>query len=85
MSFSNQTIDTRPEAEAVLLQLIRDQQPAIRLAKAISASNRVAQQCKDAIRRAHPEISEDEVKLLFIELNYGKELADDVRNFLARN
>lgn len=85
MSSLNQNNDTRPEAEAVLLQLIRAQQPATRLAKAVSASNRVAQQCKNAILRAAPEISEDEVKLRFIEFNYGEQLADEVRKYLAEN
>jgi hypothetical protein len=33
----------------------------------------------DAIRRRHPEYSEDEVQLRFIELTYGKALADEVR------
>jgi len=32
-----------------------------------------------AIRRRHPELSEEETQLLFIELTYGKPLADDVR------
>lgn len=36
-----------------------------------------------AIRRRHPEFSNDEVQLLFIELTYGKPLADDVRRWKA--
>lgn len=35
----------------------------------------------DAIRRRHPEYTEDEVRLRFIELTYGKALADDVRRW----
>jgi hypothetical protein len=34
----------------------------------------------DAIRRRHPEYSEDDVRLRFTELNYGKALADEVRS-----
>ena len=78
-------IDTRSEANSVLTQLIQNQDPSERLVGAVSASNRVAQQCKDAIRRANPGISAQEVHLQFIELNYGRELADNVRNFLAEN
>jgi hypothetical protein len=78
-------IDTRSEANSVLTQLIQNQEPSERLARAVSASNRVAQQCKDAIIRAHPGISAQEVNLRFIELNYGRELADNVRNFMAGN
>jgi len=33
----------------------------------------------DAIRRRHPEYSEDEGRLTFIELTYGKALANEVR------
>lgn len=32
-----------------------------------------------AIRRRHPEFDEAEVRLQFIGLTYGQELADDVR------
>lgn len=78
----NEAYDTSPEAEAVLIDLIRKKPPSERLRDAIAASNRVARQCKDAIRRRHPEISEDEVNLRFIELNYGAELAQKVRTFL---
>jgi len=35
-----------------------------------------------AIRRRHPEFSEEEVRLTFIELTYGKELAENVRHWL---
>jgi len=35
----------------------------------------------DAIRRRHPESSEDDVRLKFIELTYGKHLADEVRGW----
>ena len=37
----------------------------------------------DAIRRRHPDYSEDEVRLKFIELTYGKSLADEVRDWQA--
>ena len=83
MSIKHGNSDTSDEADAVLTQLILQQDPSKRLAAAVAASNRVAQQCKDAILRANPEISSQEVDLRFIELNYGLELANDVREFLA--
>ncbi len=76
-------LDTTPEAEAVLIQLLRAKPPARRLEEAVSASNRVAEQCKNAIRRMNPGISEDEVSLRFIELSYGPEIAHSVRAFLV--
>ena len=75
--------DTAPEAEAVLIQLLRNTPPTQRLAAAVAASNRVAQQCKDAIRRMNPDLSAAEVRLRFIEINYGSELAENVRLCLA--
>lgn len=85
MIVPKQTIDTSTEADTVLTQLIQNQDPSERLAGAVSASNRVAQQCKDALLRSNPGISAQEVNLRFIELNYGRELADNVRNFTAGN
>lgn len=83
MSSRNPLCDTSPEAEEVLIRLIRAKPPEERLRSAFEASNRVARQCKDAIRRSRPELSNEEVKLKFIELNYGPELAAEVRDFLA--
>ena len=85
MIVPKQKSDTCAEADSVLTNLIQKQEPSERLAAAVSASNRVAQQCKDAIIRANPGISLQEVNLRFIELNYGQELANNVRNFLAQN
>ena len=77
--------DTSPEAELALIRLLRAKPAFEHLRDAVSASNRVAEQCKNAIRRSNPEISEDEVKLRFIELNYGSEIADEVREYLEQS
>jgi hypothetical protein len=37
----------------------------------------------DAIRRRHPGLDEGEMQLLFIELTYGKPLANEVRRWKA--
>ena len=76
--------DTSPEAEFVLIRLLRDRPAAMRLNDAVVASNRVAQQCKNAIRRSHPQISEDEINLRFIEINYGEKIASEVRTYLSK-
>jgi hypothetical protein len=77
------TQDTSQSAESILIDLIRSQSPTERLQLALSASRRVAEQCKRAIGRQNPEFSEDELNLRFIELNYGKKLADEVRDSMA--
>lgn len=80
----NTARDSSPEAELVLIQLLRDRPAAMRLNDAVTASNRVAQQCKNAIRRSHPQSSEDEINLRFIEINYGKAIANAVRSYLSK-
>jgi hypothetical protein len=75
--------DTSPEAESILIRLIQEKPAAARLRDAVAASNRVAQQCKEAIQRNHPDCSEEEIKLRFIAINYGQEIADKVRVYLG--
>ena len=75
--------DTSLEAEAVLIRLLRAKPAWERLGDAISASNRVAEQCKNAIQRQHPKISKEEIELRFIKLNYGSEVAAEVRAHLS--
>ena len=77
--------DNRPDTDVVLTQLIMLQTPTERLAAAVAASNRVARQCKNAILRANPGICPEEAGLRFIEINYGLDLANAVRNFLAES
>lgn len=79
MTATNPSDDACSEADSVLTQLIRNQDPSTRLAGAIAASNRIARQCKDAIQRANPGISAQELDLRFIELNYGEEIATATR------
>jgi len=73
------TTDTSAEAERAQLELFRAMTPEHRAHKALVLSAELARQCKAAIRRRHPDFDECEVRLKFIELNYGKQLADDVR------
>ena len=74
--------DTSPEAEAVLIRLLREKPCHLRLQEAVAASNLVAEQCKNAIV-AQPGTFRDEVKLRFIAINYGQELADKVRDYVC--
>lgn len=74
----SQSSDTSAEADAVQMELIRKMPPSVRLEKALALSCEVIRLSKAAIRRRHPEFSEDEVGLKFIELNYGTKLAESV-------
>ena len=76
--------DTTPEAESILVGLLQDKPAEVRLEDAVAASNRVAQLCKEAIRRNNQDWSEEEVKLRFIAINYGKDIAAKVRAHLGK-
>jgi hypothetical protein len=75
--------DTDPEAERVQLELLRQAGPARRLQMGLGLSAWAITLAHNAIRRTMPEASELEIKLRFVELHYGRELADDVRRHLA--
>jgi hypothetical protein len=75
--------DTHPAAEKVQIDLLRKATPARRFAIARALTERVITLSRRAIRALHPGASEEEVNLVFVELNYGKELADSLRAYLA--
>ena len=83
MASSSGLRDTTQEAESVLIRMLQEKPAPTRLSEAVAASNRVAQQCKEAIRRSHPELSDLEINLRFIEVNYGREIADEVRAYVG--
>ena len=76
------TTDTSDEAWAVQLEGFRRMSPTERVGKMCKLSASLRRMAMDAICRRHPEFDESEVRLKFIELTYGKELADSVRNHL---
>lgn len=71
--------DTSKDAERIQLELLREKTPAERLMLAARLSHEVIQASKRAIVRVHPELTPRQVEHLFIELHYGRELADGVR------
>ena len=76
------TTDTSAEAEAVQLEILRQMSPQERVQRMCTLSHQLRCMAFDAIRRTHPQMSESDVKLKFIEVTYGKELADEVRSWL---
>ena len=71
--------DTHPEAERVQIDLLRKAGPEHRLAMACDLTDFVIKLAKDAITRAHPNATQRERELLFIEVHYGPVVADVVR------
>jgi hypothetical protein len=66
------------------LELLRAATPAQRLRLARSMSATAIDLARSAIRARHPELSEQEVLLRFVEVHYGAELAAKVRAHLVR-
>lgn len=79
-----QSPDTDPQAEKVLVELIRKSSVAERISRVCSLSQTVMYLSRRAIQRANPDMSEREVDLLFVELHYGKDLADRLRSYMER-
>ncbi len=79
------TTDTSPDAAAIHLECFRQMSPQERIRKTCAMSRRVKNMALDAIRRQHPNLSDGDVQLMFIELTYGKALADAVRSWQQEN
>jgi hypothetical protein len=77
--------DTDPEAERVHLELLRAATPSRRLRLALSLSRTAMGLARASLARADPGASAEEIGLRFVALNYGPELADEVRFHLARS
>ncbi len=74
--------DTSPEAEKVLIELARRATPAENIARVRSLSATVIELSRRAIGQAHPGWTAREVDLKFVELHYGRKLADELREYL---
>lgn len=77
-----QSRDTHPEAERVQIELLSKASTERRLELGLSLSQTALRIARQAIAQANPLASEEEQKLLFVEVTYGKELADRVRTYL---
>ena len=74
--------DTSPEAEKVQIEFLRKSTVAERFSMVRALTARTVGLSKRAIARANPHLDPEELKLKFIELHYGKELAEQVREYL---
>ena len=74
--------DTHPDAETVLVELWRRKTPAERFARLCELTEMTRRNAKRAIQQALPEASREEVNLRFVELHYGRDLANELREHL---
>jgi len=78
-------LDTDPRIARMQVALLRRATVARRLAGVRSMTRTVLDLSRRAIRRAHPELGEEEVALRFVALYYGADLARRVRDHLSGN
>jgi hypothetical protein len=74
-----QSEDTSPEMERIQIELIRKASPARLFGLVRSMSQTMIQASRRNIRKLYPDASEEEITLIFVELYYGKEVANLVR------
>lgn len=79
-----QSRDTHPDVERVQIALLRRASIAERFARVRSLTQTTIQLALRALRRQHPELSSDELFVLFVEIHYGEALASGLRADLER-
>jgi hypothetical protein len=77
-----QSPDTERSAEMVLIDLLRKKSVSEKFNQVRSLSRVLMRLSKRAITRAGRTQSETEADLLFVELNYGGELAERMQRYL---
>ena len=79
-----QSIDTYPETERILISLIRKESFSKKLSQILSLSQTIIQLSKRAITRANKDLDVNQIKLLFINYHYGKDLAERVKKYIDK-
>lgn len=78
-------LDTSPEAHAAEIAAIRRLPPAKRFARARFLSEQARQMAFAAIRRQHPGITDEQLRLRFIVIAYGPHLAAKVKHWRSES
>jgi hypothetical protein len=73
--------DTHPDAERVQIELLRKMSGARKIAMLRSLSSMVIGLSRQAIAKVNPRLDRRQVDLLWVEFNYGKDLADKLRGY----
>jgi hypothetical protein len=75
--------DTHPDAEKVQIDLLRKASGAQKIKQMRSLTSLVVGLSRRGIARANPNLDRHEADMLWVEQNYGKELATHLRTYLA--
>lgn len=71
--------DTPPDIEQLQIELLRQKTVTERMALAGNLTHFVIQLSRQAIARQHPEWTQRQVDLEWVEIHYGRELAESLR------
>jgi hypothetical protein len=77
-------LDTPPVVDRAQINLLRQAGHVKRAALAAAMTTSAVAISRRALKRVHPDWSEQEIGLKWAELHYGKDLADRVRAYMAR-
>lgn len=80
-----QSLDTNAETEKILISLLQKESRAEKFSRVRSLSEIAINLSKRAIKRANKNLNEEQIMLLFIEYNYGKDLSEKVKKYLGKN
>ena len=73
------------EPDPIEVDLRSDAAISAKFKLVLSLMSAAFEQCRRSIREQHPEYSEQEVSIQFVEMNYGTELAEGFRCRLERD
>ena len=76
--------ETHPSTEAIQADVFRRKTPQERFQLLTEMSDMVVSLSRRALRRANPDATDNELLVTFIDLHYGRDLAERVRKRLAR-
>jgi hypothetical protein len=76
--------DTDPDSERVQIDLLRAAGTSRRASLAVGLTRTVIGLSRRALRSAHPELHEAEIEALWVELHYGREIAEGMRALRRR-
>ena len=79
-----QSIDTDVKSEKILIDLLREKSIAEKFDMVRSLSQSMIELSKRAIARANKGIDDDQVNIMFVELHYGRALAQGFKKQLEK-
>ncbi len=79
-----QSSDTNTETEKKLISLLQKESRVEKFSRIRSLSEITINLSKRAIKKVNNNLNEEQINLLFIEYNYGKDLAEKVKKYLNK-